>query len=607
MGRKAFHFVLPNVKREIIGTQGEVARYIPYRLEEGLTPEGILEELRAQPHMAALADYIARDRKIYLIESESEELLQLAAEYIGCYHRLAEGTMGDVETDEDCDEDKDRWESGDTNEREFDFDANLPYLSEQELSEVYNPEDGIGFGGRFYQGEHSATRPWWSMSPVSPVAVMTNGALNQIPRLVRAMERRERIILLYHKGHSRFPSHPMWSGMMRMEDLSFELESEMVRLDPPGDDSPYKRAILRQLAREKGAVLSSSLNMGKLMSLVRESRGDTDNATLSKVISNALLRRKTAGALVNRDFEYLSTIRSNGKKTQQEDRPMELVGQQAVRRQLERIVNNMAFQKKRREMGLPADEFHYTFAFLGAPGTGKTTWAMRLADEMKQRGLLDNTDCICVNAAELKANYVGHTTGKVKALFEQYGVIILDEAYSLTEGENGDSFGTEALAQLCVELEKHGNDRLVVFAGYGGSSNREDNRMLRFLQSNPGINSRVSFKIHFENFRAEELTQVFRTMMVHNGYKVPAQADSLVTDFFRVRMGERAFGNCREVRNLADRVKIQVAARLAEQESLTQETAEQVLTEDVRTAAAEILEEYRGLSREGERSIGFGG
>ena len=44
-----FQFVLPNIQQTVIGTQGEVARFIPYRMDT--TPESILQELRRQPRL----------------------------------------------------------------------------------------------------------------------------------------------------------------------------------------------------------------------------------------------------------------------------------------------------------------------------------------------------------------------------------------------------------------------------------------------------------------------------------------------------------------------------------------------------------------------------
>jgi len=62
--------VIPQLKKAILGTQGEVAQYIPYRVDEELSSKDILDELRAQPHMAPLADYISSDRKLYLIDDD---------------------------------------------------------------------------------------------------------------------------------------------------------------------------------------------------------------------------------------------------------------------------------------------------------------------------------------------------------------------------------------------------------------------------------------------------------------------------------------------------------------------------------------------------------
>ena len=604
MGRKKdFKFVIPEVKTELVGTQGERAEFMSYCLDDDVSTESILAEIRRQPHMAGLADYISEDRKIYLLEGEDLEVLQLAASYIATYHRIWDVCIGDEERDCDYDDEIDEWENGDVNERTFDFGSNIPYLTISDLIEVYHNGNTPGFGSWMYREEKKTNRPWWTMSESAPIIIYSTNSLNCMPVIFRAMQSRELVILLQHRKEHPFmggylEEDDMFGRLMNLESLSFELETEMLRLEKPEDDSDYKKEILRQLAKEKGEGLQSFSETGKILSMILQSRGNVSNQTISKAVSNAYMRRKRTGKLMAKDFEYLSAFHMKDKAMSlKKEEKMELVGQEEVRKQLQRIVKSMVFQKKRMEMGLPYEKIHYTFAFMGAPGTGKTTWAMRLAEEMQEQGLLENTESICINAAELKAKYVGHTTGKVKALFEQYGVIILDEAYSLTEGDNQqDSFSGEAMAQLCVELENHSTDRLVIFAGYGGSSNREDNRMLQFLRSNPGINSRISFKVHFDNFKPSELVQVFHTMMQHGGYKTDHMSDQLMEEMFRYRMKERAFGNCREVRNLVDRVKIQMAERLMEQENYTKETAVKVEQEDILNAVREIMKEIKGLT-----------
>lgn len=608
-----YRFVLPQLKKQYLGTQGQLAQYIPYRLEKDLTPQAIQAELARMPHMAQLAEHLDLSRRLYLLHSSDLEVLQLAAEYIGTFFRLSDPASCTYQQAfmQDGEEDEEDWQDGDTNLMSFDFDANLPYVDACEVSAVYgeNTQD-FGFAGQFYRPEVSPRRaPWWTMMDDAPLCVVTDGTLVHLSDSIAALAERSPVIILYHTP-SHYDEDDDASDFMKhqrktLAELAFDLETELIQLDAPAADSPYRREILLQLAAQAGAPLDKPESAGLILNLIANHCEEANNATLSKAVQNALLRRKTSGPLTTQDFNYLAVLFDSMENRRHQKAQQKLVGQHGVRRQLEEIVASMDFQKKRGALGLPADPLHYTFAFLGAPGTGKTTWARWLAREMERRRLLGNTEMICINAAELKAKYVGHTTGKVKALFDQYGVIILDEAYSLTDGENGDSFGSEALAQLCVELENHSTDRLVVFAGYGGSSDPNDNRMLRFLQSNPGINSRISFKVHFQNYQPEELAEVFRTMLDAGSYTLPRGYTQPVVQFFQQRMGTKAFGNCREARNLADRVKLRAAARLARRSNLSKADACRISLSDIRQAAEEILAEYRGLAREEGRSIGF--
>lgn len=619
---KDYRFILPNLQKKLIGTQGEQAQFIPYRQEEDITADSILRELRRQPHMAELAEKLDAGRRLYLLGSPGAEQLFLAAEYIANWHHLVNGldTCCTAESDADESEEEDEedsWRNGDVNLREFDFDTGIPFLLEDELTRFYRPEDGFGFGNSLYRPDlTSQKRPWWAMSDSAPLVVSLVNPdlpfslpLSGLPRLLENLKERSLVIVLclcQESEPDRTEDLDFFSPGMSMEDVSFELETDCIRLGAPDQESRYKQDVLRQLAREKNAPLAPRVSALRLLSLIEEHRGDVDNRTIAKAVSNALLRRKAQGPLRERDFDYLSAVfPKRGKRPEKAD-AQKLVGQPEIRRQLTRVLDSMTFQQRRKAQGLPCSPLHYTFAFMGAPGTGKTSWARWLAAEMERRGLLQGAaSSICINAAELKAKYVGHTTGKVKALFQQYQVIILDEAYSLAEGEGDDSFAREALAQLCVELEDHAEDRLVVFAGYGGAKNPGDNRMLRFLQSNPGINSRVAFKLYFPDFRPRELTEVLRSMLERERYVLPEEAEARAADFFRLRAENRAFGNCREARNLADRIKLQLAARLAGNADCPKEALSQICLQDVEDAVSEILEEYRALERDGGQAIGF--
>ena len=125
-----YRFLLPQVKKEPVGNQGEVAQFIPYRLEEEVTEESIRQELEAQPHMEPLLRSLDSGRKIYLLESASMEVLELAAEYIGTYHRLANNDADCYESvdEEECEEKSDWRDGGDKGFRSVDFSEKMPCL-----------------------------------------------------------------------------------------------------------------------------------------------------------------------------------------------------------------------------------------------------------------------------------------------------------------------------------------------------------------------------------------------------------------------------------------------------------------------------------------------
>lgn len=264
---KDYRFVLPNLQKKLIGTQGEQAQFIPYRKEEDVTADSILRELRRQPHMAELAEKLDAGRRLYLLGSPGAEQLFLAAEYIANWHHLVNGpgTCCTAESDEDESEEEDEeesWRDGDVNLREFDFDAGIPFLLEDELTRFYRPEDGFGFGNSLYRPDlTSQKRPWWAMSDSAPLVVSLVNPdlpfalpLSGLPRLLENLKDRSLVIVLclcQEPKPDRTEDLDFFSPNMSMEDVSFELETDCIRLGAPDQESRYKHDVLRQLARQK--------------------------------------------------------------------------------------------------------------------------------------------------------------------------------------------------------------------------------------------------------------------------------------------------------------------------------------------------------------------
>ena len=167
-----------------------------------------------------------------------------------------------------------------------------------------------------------------------------------------------------------------------------------------------------------------------------------------------------------------------------------IVGQEEMKETLCKLGAVFSYSQKRRLYDLNTAEIHKVFAFIGPPGTAKTTAARYFARMMSEEGVLSghrNTRS-SVTGTQLKAKYVGQTAARVHDIFMDNDIIIIDEAYSLVnynETSRTDSFSQEALAQLCIEVEDHSHDKLIIFAGYGGDIDDKHNKMKKFLDENP--------------------------------------------------------------------------------------------------------------------------
>ena len=92
-----------------------------------------------------------------------------------------------------------------------------------------------------------------------------------------------------------------------------------------------------------------------------------------------------------------------------------LVGLDEVKAEVRRLAAILQVETMREEAGLPlADRAHH-FAFLGPPGTGKTTVARLLGGLFKALGVLAKGEVVEVDRSRLVAGYVGQTAIRVRS------------------------------------------------------------------------------------------------------------------------------------------------------------------------------------------------
>jgi SpoVK/Ycf46/Vps4 family AAA+-type ATPase len=234
-----------------------------------------------------------------------------------------------------------------------------------------------------------------------------------------------------------------------------------------------------------------------------------------------------------------------------------MVGLGAVKREVTDLVNLLATTRQRRAAGLPTPRISQHLIFSGPPGTGKTTVARLYAELLHSLGVLPKGQLVEVARADLVGRYVGHTAQITKEVFERAlgGVLFIDEAYTLTpEGATSD-FGREAVETLLKLMEDHRDEIVVIAAGYTAE-------MRRFLDSNPGLSSRFTRTVEFENYTTEELVGIITTQAADSGYDCPPETVEALTRYVAAIPRDRSFGNARTGRRLVEAMMTRQARRI---------------------------------------------
>ncbi len=235
----------------------------------------------------------------------------------------------------------------------------------------------------------------------------------------------------------------------------------------------------------------------------------------------------------------------------------ELVGLAAVKREVRRLTSLLRIQRLRSERGLPTVETSHHLVFTGNPGTGKTTVARLLSEIYRALGVVSKGHLVETDRSALVAGYIGQTATKTRAVLETAlgGTVLIDEAYALARGSEED-FGREAIDTLVKFMEDHRDDLAVVAAGYPAE-------MEAFIAANPGLESRFTRTIHFEDYTDDELVEIFRRMGDKVRYRPDDGALARVRELVAAQPRDRGFGNARFVRNLFESAVAHQAERLA--------------------------------------------
>ena len=236
----------------------------------------------------------------------------------------------------------------------------------------------------------------------------------------------------------------------------------------------------------------------------------------------------------------------------------ELIGLEEVKIVLNQQLAYNRVSALRQAHGFSNQVLNRHLVFSGNPGTGKTVVARLFSEILYNNKIIQKNKLVEVGRTELVGEYVGQTAPKVKRAFDDAkgGVLFIDEAYSLIPSSERD-FGHEAISAIIQEMENRRDEVLVIFAGY-------EELMAQFIETNPGLSSRISREIKFFDYTVDQLIAILELMINKRHYQLIEDCKIVLRQHLSEVVNCSNFGNARYIRKLVDEIIFCQAQRVIE-------------------------------------------
>ncbi|MGN0649060.1 MAG: ATP-binding protein [Oscillospiraceae bacterium] len=199
---------------------------------------------------------------------------------------------------------------------------------------------------------------------------------------------------------------------------------------------------------------------------------------------------------------------------------------------------------------------HNNILFTGNPGVGKTMMARIFANILGSMGVT-NGSFAELGKDDMVGQFLGQTEKKLKKILSEAagGVLFIDEASSLLTSDERDIYASTVVSML-VRFMENSPETIVIFATY-------PNEGEKLLALDKGLKSRIPHQVAFEDYTAEQLSDIFVTMANADGFTVDKGSKRITTPFFEKALKNLAttFGNARAARNLYETARKVHASR----------------------------------------------
>jgi SpoVK/Ycf46/Vps4 family AAA+-type ATPase len=213
----------------------------------------------------------------------------------------------------------------------------------------------------------------------------------------------------------------------------------------------------------------------------------------------------------NIDLKSLHNIKAELKELN------EMIGMDSIKQS---ILNQLIYFIQELHMGNNTSDFKHTVLY-GPPGTGKTEIAKIIGKMYSKIGILKSNVFKKVTRNDLIAGYLGQTAIKTRKVIDEClgGVLFIDEAYSLANSGDNDSYSKECIDILCEALSNHKNDLMVIIAGY------EEELKETFFKVNKGMYSRFIWRFNVDSYNPKQLMNIFKKKIIDQEWSLENEND----------------------------------------------------------------------------------
>lgn len=268
-----------------------------------------------------------------------------------------------------------------------------------------------------------------------------------------------------------------------------------------------------------------------------------DKLIQETIMKHAIKEKGKVKEITEKDIPTIREI-SNSTEVEEstEDMLRQIIGLDELKEKISEFEAYVKFIKEAEKSNIKIPKQNMHMIFTGNPGTGKTTIARIMVKILYNAGIIQENKLVEVERKDLIAGYIGQTATKTYEVIEKAigGVLFIDEAYSLTESNSSNDFGGEAIATLIKSMEEHKGEFVVIFAGY-------KEKMGNFINTNPGIASRIGYIFDFKDYNREELAQILYKKIDNSNLLIEDKAKNKVLEIMNYFCSVENIGNGRFV------------------------------------------------------------